>query len=119
MLDELKLTNEDIDKSSIKALAFRWLSHQGVVTVLLFLILGSIIYGGYYGMTTAIPQHLNQIQTGYQDVIEQATTEHRKAVEAIERSHDAERQLYRELLRVPKSGNGAVATKPGDAEALQ
>lgn len=106
MNDETRLTDEEISKSSLWSLAVRWLWKQGPTTVLLFLILGAITWGGHYSITTAIPQHLQQIQKGYENVIEQATTEHRKVVDSIEKSHESERQLYRELLRGSK---GAMA----------
>lgn len=115
--EQQEITDKDIKELSPYQLAAKWLMKQGVVSALLCLILGAMLYGGYYGMTTAIPAHLKQIQSGYETVIEQATTEHRKAVEAIERSHDAERQLYRELLRGTK-GTMAGTQKPNSDELI-
>lgn len=48
-----------------KIRAANWLFSQGTSTVLLCAILGVNVWGGYYAMTTAIPQHINAIQAGY------------------------------------------------------
>ena len=126
--DDSELTNADIEKSSYKVIAIRWLMHQGVVTVLLFLILAAIIWGGHYGITQAIPEHLKQIQSGYSEVmdkatiaVEKATVEHRKAVEAVKESQESERQLYRELLRIPPKPNehGTALTRPNGEESIR
>lgn len=45
-----------------------WLYKQGVSTVLLILIFGALCWFGHYAVTTAIPQHLQQIQDGYEKI---------------------------------------------------
>lgn len=46
--------------------AVKWLFGQPFNNVLLIAILVSIGWGTHYGVTTAIPAHLKQIQDGYE-----------------------------------------------------
>lgn len=52
----------------IKEKVMDWLSQQGVSTVLLAAILVVLGWLGYFGMTTAVPAHLRQIQEGYEKI---------------------------------------------------
>lgn len=51
--------------TTIYQLLSRWLFRQGFNDVLLFAILATISYLGYYALTNAIPSHLKIIQEGY------------------------------------------------------
>lgn len=55
-----KLTNQIIS----------WAAGQPFNNVLLLAILGCIMWGGWFAMTTAIPAHLQQIQRGYESLTE-------------------------------------------------
>lgn len=118
MPEELNITNEEIEKSSIKTLAFRWLANQGVVTVLLFCILGAIVAGGHHAITQVIPAHLKEIKSGYKEVSEEIAIHHKETVQTIERSREAERELVREILQIERkkpsktSGESAGALAP-------
>jgi hypothetical protein len=82
----------DTEGRSLKEIAVQWLAAQGASTVLLTGILCAIAYGGYYGMHTAVPAHLDQIQKGYTELGER----HEKVVERIITAQDKEREaLYR------------------------
>ena len=119
MNEDTQLSDAEIERSSVKVLIVKWIAKQGVTTVLLIAILGAILYGGYYAMTTAIPQHLDRIQAGYREV----SIEHRTAIETIEKSRDADRaandrarsdflELIREQRRMvskPTVANGSEA----------
>lgn len=87
MTEDSQLSDAEIERSSLKVLAFKWLAKQGVTTVLLCAILGAMLYGGYYAMTTAIPEHITSIRAGYKEV----AIEHKQAIEVIQKSHDADR----------------------------
>ncbi len=52
---------------SLYELFLRWLLGQETVVVLLFVILLAIGWLGYYGITTAMPEHLTMIQNGYKE----------------------------------------------------
>lgn len=94
MTEDIGLTNEEIDKASYKVLLVRWIAGQGIVSGILCLILGAMLYGGYYAMHTAIPSHLKQIQEGY----ERQTTEHTKQIDRITASQDKERETMFRLI---------------------
>ena len=82
----------DMEGKSLREILIQWLAQQGASTVLLTGILCAIAYGGYYGMHTAVPAHLNQIQQGYTELGER----HEKVVERIITAQDKEREaLYR------------------------
>lgn len=94
MNEDTQLTDDEIEKTTYKVLVFRWLAKQGVVTVLLCSILSSMIYGGYYAITTAIPAHIKQIQEGYDRI----AAEHCKAVDRVTASQDREREAIYRLI---------------------
>ncbi len=54
------------DPRTLYGLIARWLTGQEAIVVVLFAILGVMCWLGYYGLTTAIPQHHQQIQKGYE-----------------------------------------------------
>lgn len=63
-------------KLGIVELIVRWVAGQSFNNVLLILILVSIGWLGWFTLTKAVPEHLRQIQTGY---------------ESLEKSHSKER----------------------------
>ena len=71
----------DDQKQNLTSQVVSWAAGQPFNNVLLLAILGSIMWGGYFAMTTAIPSHLQQIQTGY---------------EALTNAHREERKELRE-----------------------
>lgn len=56
-----------------------WLTGQSFNNVLLIAILGAIWFGGQYCVTVAIPNHLDQIQKGYER-IEKSNSEDRELI---------------------------------------
>lgn len=64
---------------SAKSKAVDWLLGQPFNNVLLVAILGSIAYGFYYGVTVAVPAHLQLIQQGYREM-EQSHKEERQQI---------------------------------------
>ena len=67
----------DETKQGIAAQAVEWAKGQPFNNLLLTAILGSIMYGTYFAMTTALPKHLEQIQNGYESLTD-AHREERK-----------------------------------------
>jgi predicted negative regulator of RcsB-dependent stress response len=101
-----ELSDAEIDRSSVKVLAFRWLSRQGVIVVLLFAILSAIGWFGWYTMTTAIPKHLETIQDGYERVTRDHAAGMEKMAASIEKVVDdsrAQRKEFLDLLREYRS----------------
>ena len=58
----------DTPNKSIPQLAAEWASGQPFTNVLLVALLGMIGWLGYYSLTVAIPEHLKQIQEGYERI---------------------------------------------------
>jgi hypothetical protein len=85
------------DKINVVSKGAQWLLGQPFNNVLLVAILCAISWLGYYGVTTAIPMHLQQIQAGY---------------ERLEDSHREERtnmlETYRDLIEVAKDRKQAA-----------
>lgn len=71
----------DESKPNLTSQVVAWAAGQPFNNVLLLAILGSIMWGGWFAMTTAIPSHLKQIQEGY---------------ESLSNSHREERKELRE-----------------------
>lgn len=67
----------DESKSNLTSQVVAWAAGQPFNNVLLLAILGAIMWGGWFAMTTAIPSHLKQIQQGYESLTE-AHREERK-----------------------------------------
>lgn len=91
----------DMDGKTLKEILVQWLAQQGASTVLLTGILCAIAYGGYYGMHTAVPAHLNQIQQGYTELGER----HEKVVERIITAQDKEREALYRLVEKSRAGS--------------
>ncbi len=58
----------DEGKADIKSQIVSWAAGQPFNNVLLAAILGCMLWGTYFAMTTALPQHLKQIQDGYREL---------------------------------------------------
>lgn len=105
-----ELTNSEIDQSSIKVLAFRWLSRQGVVVVLLFALLGGLASFGHYTMTTAVPAHLKQIQDGYERLSKDHKEANERMATAVEKVVEDGRAQRKEFLDLIREYRGSTAT---------
>ena len=79
----------DLAGKSWKEISVRWLFGQSVPVILLFAILGVLVFGGKYAIETAIPSHLNAIQDGYERM-EKVDSARYEAV----REHNAEMLKY-------------------------
>jgi len=100
-----ELSDTEINNSSVKVLAFRWLSRQGVVVVLLFTLLGGFSWFGHYTMTIAVPQHLKTIQEGYERIgksHDDALGRVAGAVEKIADDNRLQRKEFLDLIREQK-----------------
>lgn len=93
-----------------------WLFNQGIAAVLLFCILGFLGYGTIY----LVPDHLDQIQRGYQqnasefkegmetvatsnkEGMEAIADAHERGMERIASSHEKDRDLFIQLLELEK-----------------
>lgn len=58
----------DTPNKSIPQLVAEWASGQPFTNVLLAALLSMIAWLGYYSITVAIPEHLQQIQQGYERI---------------------------------------------------
>jgi len=67
----------DEPKQNLTSQVVSWAAGQPFNNVLLLAILFCIGWGGWFAVTTAIPSHLKQIQTGYESLTE-AHREERK-----------------------------------------
>ena len=100
--------------TTIYQLLSRWLFRQGFNDVLLFSILATIAYLGWYTITTAIPSHLEIIQNGYDRITDRLTAEHdrdRATFEkAIDRA-DARCDMHRERPAKTEAKTADIAEK--------
>ena len=58
----------DTPNKSIPQLVAEWASGQPFTNVLLAALLSMMSWLGYYSLTVAIPEHLQQIQKGYERI---------------------------------------------------
>lgn len=100
---------EDFDKIPLKTLAARWLFSQGVSTLLLFAILVGMYKMADYAVNTALPEHLKQIQSGYEKI----EAGHAKEVEALRSTF--EKDIERERAERHRS---AELPNPDDVTTL-
>lgn len=70
---------------SAKSKAVDWLLGQPFNNVLLVAILGSIAYGFYYGVTVAVPAHLQMIQQGYREMEQSHKEERQQTMQMYDR----------------------------------
>lgn len=110
-------------KSEVIGQFVTWLTGQSFNNVLLVLILGAILYGGWWGITVGVPQHLQQIQAGYRESndqagkrlieIEQLHTERVKGlIEGFKSSQEANHDVIRSLLETRKIGVSKPVSSP-------
>lgn len=83
-------SDENQTPADWKAIAAKWLFGQEAIVVLLFALFGSIVWAGYYLLTTGVPAHLAQIKSMATD-LEKSHREER--TEADKRHIDAIREL--------------------------
>lgn len=75
---------EDVTRS-LKEQIVHWAAGQPFNNVLLLAILGAIAWLGHYGLTTAIPTHLEQIQSGYEKLNKSHESERTRTLEVYDR----------------------------------
>lgn len=98
------------DPRTLYGLIARWLTGQEAIVVVLFAILGVTSWLGYYGLTIAIPQHLQQIQKGYE---QNATT----LKDAVSKCCDDRKDLL-EIIREQRRANAAGEVPEGIAHRI-
>jgi hypothetical protein len=84
---------DNTQSDSWKDLAAKWLFGQSVPTVLLVLIL----VGGFYGAKVLIPEHLHEIQTGYERITTQVTGDLYKTSQAFDKEQERTFQLLNRM----------------------
>lgn len=65
-----------------------WAAGQPFNNLLLIAILVAIGWLGYYGLTSAIPQHLNAIQSGYEKIEQAHRDEREQTIKTYDRWFD-------------------------------
>lgn len=106
-----------LEGNTITEKLLSWAANQGPATMLLFLLAAMVAWGGYYAITTAIPQHLSEIKAGYRDVASQ----HNETVERIASGWERERQVLhaeRSQLWEALLKDRGVSLVPGDRPPL-
>lgn len=77
----------------------RWLSGQPFNNVMLFAIFAAGCYGVYWAGATAIPMHLKQIQSGYEQINQQNVKDLEQSRAVFERVSDRDYQVIQSLLK--------------------
>ncbi len=75
----------DDDKKAITSKVVDWAAGQPFNNVLLLAIFAFMAYGTYFAMNTAIPKHLEQIQQGYQSLVESHKEERQRTLETYDK----------------------------------
>lgn len=76
------------DNKPVISQVITWLSGQPFNNVLLIMIFTAMGWGMHYSVTVAIPAHLQQIQTGYRDVVEECQERHQAERESTIKTYD-------------------------------
>lgn len=84
----------DVEGKSLRQIAINWLVNQGVSTVLLFAIAVGGWYGGTYMIRDGIPNYLDQIQKGYEQIEQRFTTN----LDRVLKNSEDERQFHRDMI---------------------
>lgn len=92
-------------KEGWQEMGARWLFSQQSNTVLLFCILAAIVLLGAYSIRYAIPEHLKQIQAGYEKIEVMQERQIKTVTEAFKDHMDRESALIRDILKVPVSAS--------------
>jgi thymidylate kinase len=86
-----------------------WLSSQPITNVLLIMQLALIAGGGYGTLKYIVPEHLRQIQEGY----ERLDREHAKQIETIDRSREKENARAFDIIeKMMDQRKDGAAAKP-------
>lgn len=105
--------------ASVKTIAANWLLGQPFNNVILVAILAGGAWVTHYGMTKAIPDHLNTIQTGYEKIetrqSEQLASQ-QQAFEKVASTQQASNERIIELIteKAIARNKSATASIPGD-----
>lgn len=62
-----------------------WVAGQPFNNVLSLILVCAVIYGGWYALTTAIPEHLKQIQSGYERLNDVHSAERERTVQTYDK----------------------------------
>jgi len=76
---------EDSQRSDIKVRLIEWAAGQPFNNVLLLGLLFAVGWLGWYGITVAIPTHLQMIQSGYKSLSESHEKERLKTLETYDK----------------------------------
>lgn len=68
------------DPKPVVSQILSWASGQPFNNVLLLLILGTFAYSLWFAMNQVIPSHLNQIQKGYESLVESHKDERERTI---------------------------------------
>lgn len=79
------MNDKNSSDESLKGQAVSWVAGQPFNNVLLLLILAAMSWIGWYGVTTAIPAHLTQIQKGYESLSESHREERKELRDTYDR----------------------------------
>lgn len=74
----------DLKNQSVAVLAIRWLSSQPFTNVLLIVQMFAMAWLLWYAITTAVPQHLQLIQDGY----DRQQAKHRESLQIVIDSYE-------------------------------
>jgi len=104
--------------ASVKTIAANWLLGQPFNNVILVAILSGGAWAFWYGVTKAIPDHLNTIQVGYEKIetrqSEQLTSQ-QAAFEKVAATQQASNERIIELITEKAiARKSATASIPGD-----
>ena len=77
-----------------REIGMRWVSEQSLPTVLLLVLIGSMAWTVYHVVHDVVPEHLKQIQSGYDRMAES----HEKAITKVVESHEKDRQLFMDIF---------------------
>lgn len=97
------------DSDDWKAAGFRWLSQQGVSTVLLFAILASGWYAIPWLANTVVPAHTASIKAGYEALEQSHRSEREDRDKRFVSEREKDREMFRDWLNLRKT-----VSLPGD-----
>ena len=99
------MSQPQIEKDkTVTAQILSWAAGQPFNNVLLLMILSTFSYGLWFGMQTAIPSHLKQIQDGYEKLVESHKDERERTIQTYDKWVD---RMTKTTVESPPEGNGA------------